>query len=332
MAFKKMVRDKYPPRHWSLVGYPGSGKSTFASQLKAPMVVIDADHRFQEVLHMATGEVYSLSENATDNVDPNEINTLLAKNMPGAGVKTIVVDSLTAIITPLVVQAMVDHDARRSKNLSASFRTKALAMRQLQDAVTRWGTDVLWIYHLQDSRDGQANEVTRATVSQTELARLTRSINTQLEIVQDERNHRRGVKVVWARRGRSGMVVWDETGTWQGMPELIEAAMYDGLSADEQDRIEKTTPDYFPNPETAISWAMEAGAFETLPHARNAYERLKRDRQPGSAREMAQFWVEYVQQRMIQFEEGEAVDDFEQGSSEHQGPLAEEDVDDACPF
>lgn len=332
MAFKKMVRDKYPPRHWSLVGYPGSGKSTFASQLKAPMVVIDADHRFQEVLHMAAGEVYSLSENATDNVDPNEINTLLAKNMPGAGVKTIVVDSLTAIITPLVVQAMVDHDARRSKNLSASFRTKALAMRQLQDAVTRWGTDVLWIYHLQDSRDGQANEVTRATVSQTEIARLTRSINVQLEVVQDERNHRRGVKVVWARRGRSGMVIWDETGAWQGMPELIEAAMYDGLSADEQDRIEKTTPDYFPNPETAISWAMEAGAFETLPHARNAYEHLKRDRQPGSAREMAQFWVEYVQQRMIQFEEGEAVEDFEQGSSEHQGPLAEDDVDDACPF
>lgn len=332
MAFKKMTRAKYPPRHWSLVGYPGSGKSTFAAQLKAPMVVIDADHRFQEVLHMAAGEVFELSENPTDNVDPNEINTLLGKNMPGAGVKTIVVDSLTAIITPLVVQAMVDHDARRAKNLSAAFRTKALAMRQLQDAVTRWGTDVLWIYHLQDSRDGQANEVTRATVSQTEIARLMRSINVQLEIVHDDRNQRRGIKVIWARRGRSGMVVWDESGRWEEMPEKVEAAMYDGLTADEQDRIEKTTPDYFPNPETAIAWAMEQGAFETLPHAKTAYERLKRERQPGNAREMAQFWVEYIQQRMIQFESGELVDDFDPSTAPPSVEIPDEELDDACPF
>ena len=326
MAFKKMIRDKYPPRHWSLVGYPGSGKSTFAAQLKAPMVVIDADHRFQEVLHMAHGEVFELSDNPTDNVDPNEINSLLARNMPGAGVKTIVVDSLTAIITPLVVQAMVDHDAKRAKNLSAAFRTKALAMRQLQDAVTRWGTDVLWIYHLQDARDGHANEVVRATVSQTELARLTRSINTQLEIVEDERNNRRGVKVVWARRGRSGMVVWDDSGQWKDMPERIEEAMYDGLSADEQDRIEKSTPDYFPNPEVAIDWAMQQGAFDTLPQAKIAYDGLKRDRQPGNAREMAQFWVEFVQERMLSFGgEPEAV------ASAGSAP-PEDELDDACPF
>ena len=30
MAFKKIDTTGYPPRHWSLVGYPGSGKSTFA--------------------------------------------------------------------------------------------------------------------------------------------------------------------------------------------------------------------------------------------------------------------------------------------------------------
>lgn len=326
MAFKKMTRAKYPPRQWSLVGYPGAGKSTFAAQMKGPTVVVDADHRFQEVLPVAVDEVFELSDNPTDNVNPDDITRLLARNMPGSGVKTIVVDSLTAIITPLVVQAMVDHDKGRKKNLSAAFRTKALAMRQLQDAITRWGTDVLWIYHLQDSRDAHANEVTRATVSQTELARLTRSINVQLEIVHDERANTRGIKVIWARRGRSGMVLWDDSGTFEGMPEKIEAAMYDGLSADEQDRIEKTTPDYFPNPETAISWAMERGAYETLPQAKNAYDDLKRERQPKSAREMAEMWIEFIDAKLMNmgFDEQEPADaDL---------PIQGADDEDGCPF
>lgn len=299
MAFKKMTREKYPPRLWSLVGYPRCGKSTFASQMKGPMVVVDADHRFQEVLHLTQYEVFELSETRSDNVDPNIITKRLNQNMPGSGVQTIVVDSLTAIITPIVVQAMIDHDNGEERNLSAAFRTKALAMRQIQDAVTRWGTDVLWIYHLQDARDARAKEITRATISQTELARLTRSINAQLEVVLDEPNNRRGVKVVWARRGRSGMVLWDETGCWRGMPEQIEAAIYDGLTADEQDRIESTTPDYFPNPETAVSWAMDQGAFATMGQARKIYDQLKKEQKPANAREMAQLWVETVQAQLL---------------------------------
>ena len=103
--------------------------------------------------------------------------------MPSSDIKTIIVDSLTAIITPLTIQAMINQEKGRERNLMAGFKTKALAMRQLQDAVTRWGTDVLWIYHLQDSRDAKAKEITRSTVSQTEIARLTRSMNVQLEIL-----------------------------------------------------------------------------------------------------------------------------------------------------
>lgn len=308
MGFKKMAPAKYPPRQWSLVGYPGSGKSTFAAQLKTPMVVVDADHRFQEVLHVASGEVFELSERRTDNVDPNEITRRLAENMPGSNVKTVVVDSLTAIITPLVVQAMVDADNKRSKNLSASFRVKALAMRQIQDAITRWGTDVLWIYHLQDSRDAQANAITRATISQTEVARLTRSINVQMEVVQDDHG-RRGIKVVWARRGRSGMVIWDDTGCWAEMPEKLESAIYDGLTADEQDSIEKETPDYFPNPQVAVSWAIDQGAYSSPEVGRAAYDRIKKEQKPKNAREMAAMWVEYIQQRMLNIIDDEHGDD-----------------------
>jgi hypothetical protein len=296
MAFKKMVKRPYPPRLWSLVGYPGSGKSTFAAQMKGPMLVVDADHRFSEVLDIAGGEVLELSDSPADNVDAGRISAILAQNMPGSNVGTIVVDSLTALIVPLVVRAIRDNDAGLNKNLVAAFKEKALAMRQLQDSITCWGTNVLWIYHLQDARDAKARAITRATISETERARLLRSVNLQLEIVQQ--GEKRGVKVVWARRGRAGMTLWDESGTWAGMPEKIEAAVYDGLSSAEQAGLASATPTTFPNPETAIAWGFEQGVFEALQHARNAYDKLKREHNPQSAQEMAALWVADVRARL----------------------------------
>ncbi len=295
MAFKKMKKQKYPPRQWSIVGYPGSGKSTFAAQMKGPILVVDADHRFSEVIDLASGEVYELSDQAHDNLNPDTINRLLRENMPGSDVSTIVVDSLTAIITPYVVQAIMDRENGRTRNLMSAFKAKALAMRQLQDAVTCWGTDVLWIYHLQDGRDANANAITRKTVTQTELARLTRSINLQLEIIQE--NDRRGVIVTWARRGRSGIKIWDDTGFWQGMPERIEESAYAGLSRDEQRAIERSTPQIFPNSETAITWGFEQGGFAAIEETRRTYETVKRDNQPQNAQEMAMLWIAEVQAR-----------------------------------
>lgn len=296
MAFQKMTKQTYPSRLWGLVGYPGSGKSTFATQMAGPILAIDADHRFDEVLDLSPGDVLELSNSPADNVDANRITAILTQNMPGSGIKTIVVDSLTAIITPLVVQAMQDKETGKIKNLAAAFRTKALAMRQLQDAVTRWGTACLWIYHLNDARDAKGRELTKATVSQTELARLTRSINMQLEVVQDQAG-KRGVKVAWARRGRDGMTLWDDSGTWADMPERIEAAVYDGLTKADQAEIEQA-PDRFPNPETAIAWGVDQGAFKVLQHARNAYEKVKRECQPKNAGQMAEFWRADVARRL----------------------------------
>jgi hypothetical protein len=109
----------------------------------------------------------------------------------------------------------------------AAWSPKALAMRQLQDAVTRWGTDVLWIYHLRDIRDANAREQTTTSETHTELERLKRSINLRLRIV--EQDGKRAIKVMWARRGRAGMTILDTTGNWAGMPARIEAAVYDDL-------------------------------------------------------------------------------------------------------
>ena len=74
MAFKKMTKQLYPSRLWALVGNPGSGKSTFATQMTGPILVVDADHRFDEVLDLAPGAVYELSNSPADNVDADRIN------------------------------------------------------------------------------------------------------------------------------------------------------------------------------------------------------------------------------------------------------------------
>lgn len=296
MPFATFDPAQYPRRLWGLVGFPGSGKSTFAARMRAPLLAIDADHRFSEVVSLA-GRVYRLSEAPADNVTPERIAERLRANMPGADVATIVVDSLTAIMAPIVTETMLEIDAGQHKNRAAAWRDKALAMRLLQDAVTGWGCDVLWIYHLQTGRDANAQEVTTATVSRTELARLTRSINLGLELAEGK-DGRRGVKVTWARRGRSGMTLWDESGSWLGMPEAIERAVYDGLTRADQDRIERETPTAFAGPEQAIAWGVDCGAFEVLQHARNAYDQVKASHKPASAADMWALWVAECQARV----------------------------------
>lgn len=294
MAFKTMTANKYPPRQWALVGYPGSGKSTFAAQMQGPLLVVDADHRFSEVARLATGNVYQLSDDPADNVDAERIAGLLKENMAGAGVKTVVIDSLTAILSPLVVEAILGNDAGRNQNRVAAFRDKALAMRLLQDSITGWGMNTLWIYHFRQGLDAKAQQAEQTSISVVELARLRRSLNLQLSVV--EHGGRRGVKVDWARRGRSGLTLWDETGCWRGMPERIEAAVYDGLSQAEQ----STTPTAFSGPADAIAWGFEQGAFDDALHAQNAYDKLKREQAPATAQDMWRLWIADVQRRLAE--------------------------------
>ncbi|MBX3010591.1 MAG: AAA family ATPase [Caldilineaceae bacterium] len=295
MAFKKMDKIVYPPRQWALVGYPGSGKSTFASQLVGPLLVVDADHRFAEVARFANDEVFQLSDEPADNVNAERIAALLKENMAGSGVKTVVIDSLTSILSPLIVEAILDNDAGRNKNRVASFKDKALAMRLLQDTITGWGVDTLWIYHLRTGLDGQAREVESTTISVVELARLRRSLNLQLRVVQER--DRRGIHVEWARRGRAGITLWDETGSWRGMPEKIEAAVYGGLTSEEMHTLEEQAPVAFSGPEEAIAWGVEQGCFRDTVHAKNAYDKLKRDKKPQTALDMWQHWIDEVEQR-----------------------------------
>jgi hypothetical protein len=294
MAFRKMDKQAMPARQWALVGAPGSGKSTFAAQMAAPLLVIDSDHRFNEVARLA-GEVYALSDNPADNVNAERIADLLKENMKGSGVKTVIVDSLTSILSPLVVEAIMDNDAGRNKNRVSAFKEKALAMRLLQDTITGWGCNVLWIYHTRSGLDSQAVQRETTSISTVELARLRRSLNMQLRVVQE--GERRGIQVDWARRGRSGFILWDETGIWQGMPERIEQATYSGLTVEGMERLEAQRPEKFAGPQEAIAWGYEQGCFNDAVHAKNAYDELKREKQPDNADGMWMLWVKEVERR-----------------------------------
>lgn len=291
MAFRKMTQPQFPPRQWALYGPAGAGKSHFASQMKGPALVIDADARFAEQIKNAAGEIYQMSENHADNTDPNQIVKLLKDNLPGSGVRTIVIDSLTAIMRPIINQALVNAQTT-SGNKVTVFRDKALAMSRMQDAVSSSGCDSLWIWHTHTSRDAKAIEVQRASIPDTEIERLRRSLNAILRIDVDTAG-RRSVLIEWARNGKGGTRLYDEAGGWQGMPELIEAAMF----ADGVKEIEGT-PTTFANPTMAIAWGHEQGCFRDVRHAQNAYDKCKAAAQPKTANEMWTAWIADVQARV----------------------------------
>lgn len=301
MGFKRLQNDGHPPRQWAIVGYPGIGKSTFIAQMRQPVLTIDADHRFGEIARMNRDKVfYQFGDQPEDNSQPRLIAQLLDRDMPGSDVATIAIDSLTAIIAPLVNEAVQANDAGETKNKIAPFKKKALAMATLQDSITRWGRDTVWIYHLRESRDanGKLNVVT--SISPVELARLRRSLNMVIRLVEYE--GQRVAVVDWCREGRDGFSLVDTSGCWAGMPERIEDAAYGGLTDEERDEKAKGTPVNFSGPDSAIAWGFEQGVFRDAVHAQNAYAKVKETAAPTSAQEMWDAWIAEVLGRMTESE------------------------------
>ena len=303
MGFAKLDKQAFPPRHWALIGPPAAGKSSLAARMRGPLVVIDADHRFGEVAGLALGDVFMVSADPGDHGDAERIAVALRAGLAGGPkVGTIVIDSLTAILSPLVAQAVLDNDADRNRNKMAAWKGKAMAMRLLQDSVTAAGCDVLWIYHEREGRDAKGQEQTVASIPRTELARLQRSLNMRLRVVLDPAG-RRGVTVEWARSGRGGATVWDDSRSWVNMPERIEQAVYGGLSVADQAQLADATPTGFTGADHAIGWGYEQGCFDDLRHARNAYDKLKAERSPKTAGEMWAAWLEDVSRRKAEAEQ-----------------------------
>jgi hypothetical protein len=168
----------------------------------------------------------------------------------------------------------------------------------LQDTLTGTGCDVAWIYHIYEGRDSRAQVQERTSITELELSRVMRSANMRIRI--DRQGSVFSATVVWARSGRYGITIQDESGHWEGMPEKIEAAVYDGLSESEQAQIASDPPDVFPGPAEAIAWGMTQTTDDGEPvfrdeaHAQNAYQLIRTVRQPGTAQEMRDTWVAEV--------------------------------------
>lgn len=298
----KQKRRKYPRRFWAVYGAANSGKSTLCAQMQAPIVWIDADQRADEIVDLVEGDLFGISDDAYDNTIPERIDGLLTANMPGAKAGAIVVDSVTAILEPIVTRIQADVEAGRVKNKAGAWRPKATAMKILQN-LSRFGTDVILTYHEYRALDAKGKWQQSRTISQLEEARMVKSLNMLLRTVRREGRsggHSYYVEVVWARNGRSGITIEDDVGHWLGMPERIEAAVYDDLTAEEHAIFGEEPPGVFPTPAIAIAWGMRQVPcpFQDEAHAQNAYDQVKRESQPGSAREMRDLWVAEVGDRV----------------------------------
>jgi len=276
----------------------GDGKSHFSMQMRAPILPIDADRKIIGTQQHAVGDVYEFSDNHADALDVNRIAAILGENMPGSGIATITLDSVTPILEPIILSAM--EKARTSKNKISPFREKADAIKKLTHALHKWDTDVLWVYHIEDSVDHQGNKTQRTSIPATELARIAKAVNMRLSIVRD--GERRGIRVDYAQHGKYGMTLWDEAGGWKGMPERIERAVYaEGVLATPLE------PTAFANPAEAIAWGFGQGCFRDAVHSQNSYEKLKEERKPQNAAEMWTLWIADVKRRMAEAEQGVAA-------------------------
>ena len=228
-------RNSSPPPTRAACGAWSASRArakTFAMQIRGPLLCIDADHRADEVARLAAAGVYQLSDRPADNVAAEAIADCLRANMAGSDIKTILVDSLTAIMAPLVTAAILDNEAGRNKNRMTGFKDKALAMRLCRTAsapgAPMCSTSTTCRAAATPTPRRSPRRPSAAPSSPACNAASTSSSGLSI------REGQAGIHVDWARRGRADLTLWDDTGIWKGMPEKIEQAIYGGLTEADQ--------------------------------------------------------------------------------------------------
>lgn len=283
---KRYQYDPVPrPVKWELKGKSLSGKTSLLAEL-SPVdkltIVIDADNQFGSGLtkENAKKEIYPLSDNPADMREVARIEKKLNEVCPTLqNLGMIALDSATPIVEREITRIQNDISTGKVKGNVTAYGSKARLMKTLRDALDRWGVEVVWVYHVQETTDLDGNKKESQSVTDTELLRLNKNITVTLEVVIDN-SGKRGVKVHKARRGRSNIVVWDDSGQWVNFRQKLEDAIWGGLSESEQVELENAIPSTFTSPDQAKRWALEfseanGNFFKDAVHVGNSYDKLK---------------------------------------------------------
>jgi hypothetical protein len=228
MSIPQSFASNRIPRHWVVRGPAGAGKSTFLTALRGPVLLVDADQRGAEIAQRAPFAIRPLSLVGRDNTDPLRISELLHDNGPeiARDFRTVAVDSLTAILSPVVALAMEGNRRGLNKNKAAAFLGKSQVLRLIQDTLASLGTDVVYIWHEERGRNEKGEAIVRQSVSEIERKRLQRSLNAVLVVSCDKTTQKRILRIEWSRSGHgAGHTFSDTTGCWAGIPEQIDAAL-----------------------------------------------------------------------------------------------------------
>lgn len=301
MAFGTFKKSKYPVRQWAIKAPARFGKSTLCANLKHPIVVADTDNRFattKVALGLSDEQVMPISNDRAPHVDADAFAAELSKNRrESSKIGTVLLDSATGMIQPIVMEAMrLPPKLRASKMLE-----KAMAMRTVIDALQNFGCDYAIIYHQEGRCDNAGEKIVHETIPAKEREAMYRALNMELELVTerdaDGRIVKHGVKVLWARDGEDGMTIWDPPGNmFRGMPERIEEAVYrNGIDTRNSKGAPAEAPSAppaqaaagegastqaklrFANKDAALSHAVECGAYATIEDAATGYEAVKRE-------------------------------------------------------
>ncbi len=213
------------PRHWGIVGFPDTGKSTFLAAMAKRILLVDADHRGSELSRHAG--ILTLGDDPAIHCDPYRIAQAVRADhqaIQQEGIQLFAIDSLTAIVEGSIALAMEGNTRGVNKNRAAAFSDKSNAIKLLQDAMAQVGTDTAVIWHLQDRRDNNARETIRQTLPDTERKSLKRSMNALLHLYKTPQGQR-AVRVTWSRAHGDALKhleIPDTEGRWRGVPEQLD--------------------------------------------------------------------------------------------------------------
>jgi hypothetical protein len=318
-----------------------TGKTTLMLELLRALkeygigVVVPMDHRAEVYQKLADNEgigVYPVSTDTTIWSNVEKIVKTLKVELPGSGAATIIWDSVSPGFTEVMTEAQrvaaLTPEQRKQEignsNKTAAYQDKAQYMKQVA-TVANYGLNTIWISHEFSGRDAQAHEVTKTTITDTEIKKFRRNLNLQLRT--NKENGRYFVEIVWARErpGLAGKKLYDEAGMFVGMWNRIFAE-FTGAKVVAWEDVE-----FWAEPKEAwlagFEQTLEAEgimvtAFDDVKHAENAYNKLRetvmkvftpewvkanKDVPNAKAKHMAKTWKDDVQRRLLERWEIEAT-------------------------